>query len=152
MACTFFAILKNARLSTVLRRCVRLSFGSCGACSNYRNCARQRHICFELKSRCISRRVEHRDSRQTLGRTQQCLEDACVFRLVNAGRVAIIAVVHANDIFAVKLKVIFILRRVETHSTIGGGGRDVTNLSLFWEETARKKPLPGTYFTNPLTE
>ena len=49
---------------------------------------------------------------------QQCLVDACVFRLVQEGRVAIIAVVHVD-------------------STIGGGG-DVTILSPFWEETARK--------------
>ena len=35
---------------------------------------------------------------------QQCLADACVFRLVEEGRVAIIAVVHADNIFAVGLK------------------------------------------------
>ena len=35
---------------------------------------------------------------------QQCLVDACVFRLVEEGRVAIIAVVHVDDIFAVELK------------------------------------------------
>ncbi|CAM9728232.1 unnamed protein product [Ascophyllum nodosum] len=35
---------------------------------------------------------------------QQCLEDACVFRLVEEGRVAIIVVVHVDDIFAVGLK------------------------------------------------
>ena len=35
---------------------------------------------------------------------QQCLADACVFRLVEEGRVAIIAVVHVDDIFAVGLK------------------------------------------------
>ena len=40
---------------------------------------------------------------KTLG-FQQCLADACVFRLVEEGRVAIIAVVHVNDIFAVGLK------------------------------------------------
>ena len=40
---------------------------------------------------------------KTLG-FQQCLEDACVFRLVEEGRVAIIAVVHVDDIFAVGLK------------------------------------------------
>ena len=40
---------------------------------------------------------------KTLG-FQQCLADACVFRLVEGGRVAIIAVVHVNDIFAVGLK------------------------------------------------
>ena len=34
-----------------------------------------------------------------------------------------------------------------SRSTIEGGG-DVTNLSPFWEETARKYPLPGTYLTN----
>ena len=39
----------------------------------------------------------------TLG-FQQCLADACVFRLVEEGRVAIIAVVHVDDIFAVGLK------------------------------------------------
>ena len=35
---------------------------------------------------------------------QQCPADACVFRLVEEGRVAIIAVVHVDDIFAVGLK------------------------------------------------
>ena len=35
---------------------------------------------------------------------QQCLADACVFRLVEEGRVAIIAVVHVDDIFAVGLE------------------------------------------------
>ena len=35
---------------------------------------------------------------------QQCLADACVFRLVEEGRVAIIAVVHVDEIFAVRLK------------------------------------------------
>ena len=40
---------------------------------------------------------------KTLG-FQQCLADACVFRLVEEGRVAIIAVVHVDDIFAVGLK------------------------------------------------
>ena len=39
---------------------------------------------------------------KTLG-FQQCLSDACVFRLVEEGRVAIIAVVHVDDIFAVDL-------------------------------------------------
>ena len=39
---------------------------------------------------------------KTLG-FQQCLADACVFRLVEEGRVAIIAVVHVDDIFAVGL-------------------------------------------------
>ena len=34
----------------------------------------------------------------------------------------------------------------------GGGGGDVTNLSPFWEETARKQLLPGTYLTNPLVK
>ena len=33
-----------------------------------------------------------------------------------------------------------------------GGGGDVTNLSPFWEGTARKKALPGTYLTNPLVK
>ena len=37
---------------------------------------------------------------KTLG-FQQCLVDACVFRLVEKGRVAIIEVVHVDDIFAV---------------------------------------------------
>ena len=37
---------------------------------------------------------------KTLG-FQQCLADACVFRLVEEGRAAIIAVVHVDDIFAV---------------------------------------------------
>ena len=32
------------------------------------------------------------------------LADACVFRLVEEGRVAIIAVMHVDDIFAVGLK------------------------------------------------
>ena len=32
---------------------------------------------------------------------------------------------------------------------LGGGGGDVTNLSSFWEGTARKYPLVGTYLTNP---
>ena len=41
---------------------------------------------------------------KTLG-FQQCLADACVFRLVEEGRVAIIAVVHVDDIFAVGLKI-----------------------------------------------
>ena len=40
---------------------------------------------------------------KTLG-FQQCLADACVFRLVEEGRVAIIAVVHVDDIFAVGLR------------------------------------------------
>ena len=40
---------------------------------------------------------------KTLG-FQQCLADACVFRLVEEGRVSIIAVVHVDDIFAVGLK------------------------------------------------
>ena len=35
---------------------------------------------------------------------QRCLADACVFRLVEEGCVAIIAVVHVDDIFAVGLK------------------------------------------------
>ena len=35
---------------------------------------------------------------------QQCLADACVFRLVGEGCVAIIAAVHVDDIFAVGLK------------------------------------------------
>ena len=35
---------------------------------------------------------------------QQCLADTCVFRLVEEGRIAIIAVVHVDDIFAVDLK------------------------------------------------
>ena len=39
----------------------------------------------------------------TLG-FQKCLADACVFRLVEEGRIAIIAVVHVDDIFAVGLK------------------------------------------------
>ena len=37
------------------------------------------------------------------------------------------------------------------HSTIGGG-EDFTNLSPFWEGTARKYPLPGTYLINPLVK
>ena len=41
---------------------------------------------------------------KTLG-FQECLTDACVFRLVGEGRVAIIAVVHVDDIFAVGLKI-----------------------------------------------
>ena len=32
------------------------------------------------------------------------------------------------------------------------GGGDVTYLSPFWEGTARKQPLPGTYLTNPLVK
>ena len=40
---------------------------------------------------------------ETLG-FQQCLADACVFRLVAKGRAAIIAVVHVDDIFAVELR------------------------------------------------
>ena len=40
---------------------------------------------------------------KTLG-FQQCLADACVFRLVEEGRVAIIAVVYVDDIFDVDLK------------------------------------------------
>ena len=40
---------------------------------------------------------------KTLG-FQQCLADACVFRLVEEVRVAIIAVVHVDDIFAVGLE------------------------------------------------
>ena len=40
---------------------------------------------------------------KTLG-FQQCLVDACVFRLVEERRVAIIAVVHVDDILAVGLK------------------------------------------------
>ena len=39
----------------------------------------------------------------TLG-FQQCLADVYVFRLVEEGRIAIIAVVHVDDIFAVGLK------------------------------------------------
>ena len=40
---------------------------------------------------------------KTLG-FQQCLADACIFRLAEKGHVAIIAVVHVNDIFAVGLE------------------------------------------------
>ena len=40
---------------------------------------------------------------KTLG-FQQCLADACVFRLVEEECVAIIAVVHVDDIFAIGLK------------------------------------------------
>ena len=40
---------------------------------------------------------------KTLG-FQQCLADACVFRLVEEGCVAIIAIVRVNDIFAAGLK------------------------------------------------
>ena len=40
---------------------------------------------------------------KTLG-FQRCLADACVFRLVEEGRVAIIALVHVDDIFAVGWK------------------------------------------------
>ena len=40
---------------------------------------------------------------KTLG-FQQCLADACVFCLVEEGRVAIIVVVHVDDIYAVGLK------------------------------------------------
>ena len=40
---------------------------------------------------------------ETLG-FQQCLAYSCVFRLVEEGRVAIIAVVHVDDIFVVGLK------------------------------------------------
>ena len=40
---------------------------------------------------------------KTLG-FQQCLADACVFRVVEEGRVAIITVVHVDDIFAAGLK------------------------------------------------
>ena len=32
------------------------------------------------------------------------------------------------------------------------GGGDVTNLSPFWEGTARKDPLPGIYLTNSLVK
>ena len=39
----------------------------------------------------------------TLG-FQQCLADACIFRFVEEGRIAFIAVVHVDDIFAVGLK------------------------------------------------
>ena len=39
---------------------------------------------------------------KTLG-FQQCLADACVFRLVEEGRVAIIVVVHVDDTIAVEL-------------------------------------------------
>ena len=40
---------------------------------------------------------------KTLG-FQQCLADACVFRLVEKGRVEFIAVVHVDGIFAAGLK------------------------------------------------
>ena len=40
---------------------------------------------------------------KTLG-FRKCLADACVFSLVEEGRVAIIAVVHVVDVFAVGLK------------------------------------------------
>ena len=40
---------------------------------------------------------------KTLG-FYRCLADACVSRLVEEGRVTIIAVVHVDDIFAVGLK------------------------------------------------
>ena len=40
---------------------------------------------------------------------------------------------------------------VQIRSTIEGGG-DVTNLSPFWEGTARKDPLPWIYLTNPLVK
>ena len=39
-----------------------------------------------------------------------------------------------------------------SRSTIAGGGGDVTNVSPFWEGTARKHPLPGIYLTNPLVK
>ena len=39
---------------------------------------------------------------ETLG-FQQCLADACAFRLVEEGCVAFIAVVHVDEIFAVGL-------------------------------------------------
>ena len=32
------------------------------------------------------------------------------------------------------------------------GGRDITNLSPFWGRTVHKKPLPETFFTNPLVK
>ena len=35
---------------------------------------------------------------------EQCMTDVCVFRLIEDGRVAIIAVVHVDDIFAVEQK------------------------------------------------
>ena len=49
---------------------------------------------------------------------QQCLADACVFRLVEEGRIAIIAVVHVDDIFAVGLKSRYDLFRDELNRMV----------------------------------
>ena len=43
------------------------------------------------------------DSLKRLG-FEQCMADVCVFRLIENGRVAITAVVHVDDIFAVGKK------------------------------------------------
>ena len=53
---------------------------------------------YELKQASRSWHAHITSCLKTLG-FQQCLVDACVFRLVEEGRVAIIAVVHVDDIF-----------------------------------------------------
>ena len=58
---------------------------------------------YELKQASRSWRAHLTTCLKTLG-FQQCLADACVFRLAKERRVAIIAVVHVDDIFAVGLK------------------------------------------------
>ena len=58
---------------------------------------------YGLKQAPRSRHAHLTTCLKTLG-FQQCLADACVFRLVEEGRVAIIAVVHVDDISAVGLK------------------------------------------------
>ena len=58
---------------------------------------------YGLKQASRSRHAHLTTCLKTLG-FQQRLEDACVFRLVEKGRVAIIAIVHVDDIFAVGLK------------------------------------------------
>ena len=58
---------------------------------------------YELKQASRSWHAHLTTCLKTLG-FQQCLADVCVFRLVEEGRVAIIAVVHVDDIFAVRLK------------------------------------------------
>ena len=58
---------------------------------------------YGLKQASRSWRAHLTSCLKTLG-FQHCLADACVFHLVEEGRVAIIAVVHVDDIFAVGLK------------------------------------------------
>ena len=73
----------------------------CGSLSG--NIVRPNKSLYGLKQASRSWHAHLTSCLKTLG-FQQCLADTCVFRLVEDGRVAIIAVVHVDDIFAVGLK------------------------------------------------